>query len=373
MPVNPHDVLARDPRFADQRWLLDCVIQTVGPGWDQGRLQYFSAPCGPDQRSAFLSLNNTIKKFDDFTREFVRIAQHFESRGLALAADGHDVSAGDDLYAAAIAYGAAQWPIYTDTAVNQVLEQKKTDCYLGYARRTDHHVEAVEIPYRDSTFPGYLHLPPGVEPGAAADLPCVVMVSGMDAFKELTVMAHGDRMLSRGIAALVIDGPGQGTCLPRGIHYDPARYGEIGVTSYEYAAARPEIDADRVMVWGLSQGSFWATQMAAAEPRYAACAVMYTCFDPKNTLMFATQSPTFRQKFMYMTGAESFDELADIVATMAFVADWMADRAAGRPLESLLMTVDAIGRVHTQPWGGKQSYTYGAPLGIDALAATGRP
>ena len=31
------------------------------------------------------------------------------------------------------------------------------------------------------------------------------------------------------------------------------------------------------------------------------------------------------------------------------------------------MTVDALGHVHVRPWGDQQTYTYGAPLGVDAL------
>ena len=40
--------------------------------------------------------------------------------------------------------------------------------------------------------------------------------------------------------------------------------------AFDAAAARPEVDPERIMMWGLSFGSFWATQMAAAEPRFAA-------------------------------------------------------------------------------------------------------
>jgi hypothetical protein len=42
-------------------------------------------------------------------------------------------------------------------------------------------------------------------------------------------------------------------------------------------------------------------QMAAAESRFAASSVMFTCFDPANTAMFTMQSPTFAAGFMYMT------------------------------------------------------------------------
>ncbi len=258
-------------------------------------------------------------------------------------------------------------------------------------------------------------------------LPCVVAVSGMDAFKELTVLASRDRFLARGMAVLSVDGPGQGSCLVRRIYYDPASYGELGVSCYENLAARAEIDADRVMVWGLSQGSFWATQLAAAEPRYFACSVMYTWFDPHHTMMFASKSPTFRQKFMSMTGSDSFEQLQNKVdamdvrplsakltmpylviageddpltdpqqtfdhlnqvpgpkelmlytgedhapvtrgsgqlgpAVLVYAADWLADRAGGRNLESRKITIDSLGRRHAQPWGERQHYSYGAPL-----------
>ena len=433
MPINPSSVLERDARFADQRWLLDTVIDVVGPEWDQGRLHYYAGPCSPDHQAAFLALRGSIRKFDDFSRELVKVARHFELRGLEQRVAGHSVSAADDLFAAAVAYGAAQWPIYADSELNQVLEQKKNQTYGAYAQLADHVIEAVEVPYLDRSVPAYLHLPPGRAFGDGGErLPCVVAVSGMDAFKELTLLASGDRFLARGMAVLSVDGPGQGSCLARSISYDAARYGELGVSSYENLAARPEIDADRVMVWGLSQGSFWATQLAAAEPRYSACSVMYTCFDPHNTMMFASQSPTFRQKFMYMTGSDSFEQLQDRVeamdvrplsakitmpylviageddpltdpqqtfdhlnhvpgpkelmfytgedhapvtrgsgqlgpAVMVYAADWLADRAAGRPLTSQKITVDALGRRHAEPWGERQHYSYGAPLDAKTL------
>ena len=437
MPVNPFSVQQRDTRFADQRWLLDAVIKLIGPDWDQGRLEYYAGPCSPDHRAAFLALGNSIGKFDDFTRELVKLARHFELRGQAQLTAGHERSASDDLFAAAIAYGAAQWPIYTDTELNQVLEQKKNDCYQAYAARADHPVRAVEVPYQNTSLPGYLHLPPGSEPGSVdSALPLVVMVSGMDAFKELTLCASADRYLRRGLAVLVLDGPGQGSCLPRQIWYDPPAYGEVGISAYEAAAAAPEIDSGRIMVWGLSQGSFWATQMAAAEPRYAACSVMYTCFDPGNTAMLATQSPTFRQKLMYMTGSAEIEQLQAKVAAMqvsplshritmpylviageddpltdpgqtfehlnhvpgpkqllfytgedhapmtrgsgrlgpavmTYPADWLADRAAGRPMESQRITVDYLGQQHAEPWGEAQHYSYGAPLDASTLFGDG--
>jgi dienelactone hydrolase len=435
MPVNPHALAQRDPRFADQRWLLDIVIELLGPEWDQDRLHYLSAPVSADHKGAILGLRNSIRKLDDFTREMVKLAHHFERRGKRSLDAGHAVSAGDDYFTAAILYGGAQWPIFTNTELNIVLEQKKTDCYTAYTTCADHHVEPVEIPYDGRTLAGWLHLPPGTA-GTAGGLPCVVMVSGMDGFKEMNVFASADRYLRRGMAVLSLDGPGQGTSLVREIWYDPDSYGEVGPAAYELAAAQPEIDPARISLCGVSQGSFWVTQMAAAESRYSACAVMFTCFDPGNAVMLTTHSPTFRQRFMYMTGTSTVAELEATLATMTTtglgqqismpylvvmgeddplcdpadtyehmnavagpkelmfytgehhapvtrtsgrlgpavflaVADWLADRAAGEPVTSRHITIDFLGRSHVEPWGDERHYNYGAPLDPQTLFKDG--
>jgi cephalosporin-C deacetylase-like acetyl esterase len=435
MPVNPHALAQRDPRFADQRWLLDLLIELVGPEWDQDRLHYLSAPVSADHKGAILGLQHSIRKLDDFTREMVKLAHHFERRGDGQRRSEHPISAGDDYFTAAILYGGAQWPIFANTELNIVLEQKKTDCYTAYTASADHHIEPVEIPYQDRSLAGWLHLPAG-SAGRPGELPCVVMLSGMDGFKEMNVFASADRYLRRGMAVLSFDGPGQGSSLVREIWYDPDQYSEVGASAYDLVAARPEIDPDRIMLCGVSQGSFWATQMAAAEPRYAACAVMFTCFDPGNTTMLTTHSPTFRQRFMYMTGTSSVEELEAKLATMTVaglgeritmpylvvmgeddplcdpvdtynhlnavpgpkelmfytgehhapvtrtsgrlgpavflaVADWLADRSQGVPLSSRHTTIDSLGRSHIEPWGIERHYNYGAPLDPQSLFKDG--
>lgn len=435
MPITPYDLQRRVGRFRDQRWLLDAVIRLLGPEFDQSRLHYLSAPMSPDHQGAVLGLRALVKRWDDITPEFAAVARRFELQGHAALAQGHEVTAGDSFFAAALMYGGAQWPIFANTELNAALEQKKTACYLEYARRADHPVEAVEIPYRGKTLAGYLHRPRG---HAGGPLPCIVMISGMDAFKELTIAASADRFLRRGFACLCLDGPGQGTSLLREIWYDPDTFGEVGTAAVDYLEKRPEVDAGRIFAWGLSFGSFWATQMAAAEPRFAACAVMYTCFQPHNWPLYEMASPSFKQRFMYMTGVgeeEAFaavmqkmdvrplsaklrmpyfvmagedDSLSDVGCTVEhlnnvpgpktlvmyageehgmggarssqlgapfflLIADWLADRAAGKPLESTYNLVDRTGQMHTEPWGERRTYQYGAPLGVAQLFADRPP
>ncbi len=434
MPIVPETLRGRTARFSEQRWLLDAVINLIGPEWDQGRLHYWSEPCSPDHAPAILGLKASIKKYDDMSRELIRAARRFELRAGEGLDAGHPITASDDLFAAAILYGGAQWPIFENTPLNLALEKKKAECYAGYARLADHKVEPVEIPYRGRSLAAYFHLPPGHGGGP---LPCLMMISGMDGTKEMSLSASADRFLRRGFACLCLDVPGQGTSLTREIWYDPETFGEVGTAAYDWLAARPEVDAGKIMATGVSFGSYWATQAVVAEPRYAACAVTFTCFHPGATPLFETASPTFKQRFMYMTGsndeaaldalapkidvrrlskdvkipylvvAGEDDELSDIGHTFehlnhvagpktlllyagdlhglahasssqlgppgySYMADWLRDRADGKALESEYLLVDPQGQVHRSPWGEQRTYEYGAPMDLQRLLGDDR-
>lgn len=57
------------------------------------------------------------------------------------------------------------------------------------------------------------------------------MMSGMDTFRGVQINASADQFLRRAFACLILDGPGQGTSLLRGICYEPDRYDEVGTAA----------------------------------------------------------------------------------------------------------------------------------------------
>src|SRR3989454_11808431 len=80
-----------------------------------------------------------------------------------------------------------------------------------------------------------------------------------------------------------------------------------------WLAARSEIDSGRIGVAGSSFGSLFGTLAAANEPRYRALAVSATCLEPGCHTIFEEASPTFKKRFMYMSGftdEERFDEFS---------------------------------------------------------------
>jgi dipeptidyl aminopeptidase/acylaminoacyl peptidase len=284
---------------------------------------------------------------------------------------------------------------------------------VKYAEHSDHVVERVEVPFGDTSLPGWLHIPPGHD---GSRLPCVVVVDGMDGFKEAMVSLYGDRLLSRGLAVLAVDGPGQGECTTRDIHVTGSNWLDAGRAILPWLRARPEVDPDRIVVYGVSFGSYWATQLAAGSHGVIGCAVALVCHEPGCHTIFETASPTFKLRFMYMAGYEDEDDFDSFVETFSLrgagaelrcpylvvagerdelsplehtyrlleevgtpkemvvyegerhglsatsasflgpdwsdhVADWIHDRALGiSPAPSRHLFVDVMGRVHESTW-----------------------
>ena len=80
------------------------------------------------------------------------------------------------------------------------LAKKKTDCYAQFIPLAGRHVEQIEVPFEGRTVPAVFSLPQGYKEGER--LPCVVFISGMDGWKELSVAMDGDKFLQRGFAVL---------------------------------------------------------------------------------------------------------------------------------------------------------------------------
>jgi dienelactone hydrolase len=286
-------------RWSEQRWLVDNVIRSVGIDWDQPRSISYNAPCGVEANADFAGIRERVKKYADISPAFESAAKRREAKARAAEQADEPVTARQNFFIAAVQYAAAQWPHDENNDKNLALNERKRECYTCYAQFADHRVEQAWIPFGDTALPGWFHLPPGYSGGR---IPAVVSIPGMDGFKEASVALYGDRWLSRGIAVLSVEGPGQYESAVLGIPVTMENWVAAGRAIMEWMRARPELDAERIGVVGQSFGSFFATISCAAEPRYKACAVAATCLEPGFHTIFEEASPTFKQRFMYMSG-----------------------------------------------------------------------
>lgn len=297
-------------RWTAQRWLLDNTIRAVGMDWDQPRSIYLSAPCGPEANADFAAIRQRITKLADASPAFEAVARRREARAQAAEQDQDLVTARENYFMAAIHWAGAQWPIDENNEQNRFYNGKKRECFTKYAALADHHVEAAWIPLPGgNSLPAWFHLPPNYRGGR---IPVVVSVPGMDSFKEMSVAMYGDRWLSRGMAVLALDGPGQYESPVLDIYFSVPAWIDTGKAAVDWLTTRPEVDGARIGLGGNSFGSFFGTIAAAHEPRIRAVAVSAVCHEPGFHTIFEEASPTFKMRFMYMSGITDeaeFDEL----------------------------------------------------------------
>ncbi|MEE8333309.1 MAG: alpha/beta hydrolase [Alphaproteobacteria bacterium] len=155
----------RMKRWQEQRWILDAVIRTVGVEWDQGRIGYMSAPVAPQGVPEFRAAAARIKWVGDFVREFSNAARRREAKAETFEADGRLIAARESYLAASLLWASARWPIFEVNAELEHLEERMNHCYAKYAELAPRPVHIVKIPFEDKELPAYLHLPHEPAPG----------------------------------------------------------------------------------------------------------------------------------------------------------------------------------------------------------------
>lgn len=178
---------------------------------------------------------------------------------------GHRVSARDQFLVASNSFRAAEY--YTGVADPRHAEYglSSRECFLSAMRHADHTFEVVSLPYGDTPLPAYYMRP------ATQALGTLMIVSGYDGTLEETYLAYGRPALERGYNLLLFAGPGQMDTLR--FHPDlpfVPEYERVGTAALEYLLARPETDPSRIALMGISFGGYFATRMAAHEPRIRA-------------------------------------------------------------------------------------------------------
>jgi dienelactone hydrolase len=158
--------------------------------------------------------------------------------------------------------------------------QRSVECFREFAALTDGpRIEPAEVPCPGGALPAYLVLP------AAANrrCPCVVFFDGLDITKELQFTRGVPELVRRGMACLVIDGPGNGESIRfRGLPLRPD-YEVAGSAAVAYLSSRPEISPSGIGVMGISLGGYYAPRCAAREPRFGACVAWGAIWDYQAT------------------------------------------------------------------------------------------
>lgn len=134
--------------------------------------------------------------------------------------------------------------------------------------------ERVDIPFEDGVLSGWLRLA-----DTDARQPALVFYNGFDSIKEMHYLIYADMSARRGIATLFVDQEGTGEAVR--FHKIPKRP-ETEVSAgkfYDFLAAHPAIDADRIGIVGLSMGGYCAPRAASQDHRFKCVASLGAFFE----------------------------------------------------------------------------------------------
>ena len=201
--------------------------------------------------------------------EWAAEARQAEDAGRARLAAGHARSAAAYLRRAANYYHVGERFLQPKTAESNVAYMRGVTCFREAAALVGSpRIEHVEVPYAGGSLPAILVHAQGAAPGPA---PAMIYFDGFDVTKEIQYFKGIPDLVARGIACLIVDGPGNGESIRfRDMPLIPEteRY---ATAAFDYLAARPEIDAGRIGVMALSLGGYYAPRAAALEQRFACC------------------------------------------------------------------------------------------------------
>jgi len=240
------------------RWSIASLLALGGAPWG-------GAETGEIYRIG-LALKDRAGDDQAWYQEWTRVAAHLEEQGRA---NRHPQSAAAFLFRAAHYYHIGERFLHPKSDEGLARFKRGVECFRDAARQTVFpKIEPVEIPYEGKSLPGILVHAYRPQGGRA---PAMVYFDGLDITKEIQYFRGVPDLALRGISCLIIDGPGNGESLRfRGFPLD-YRTEKAAGAAFDLLASRPDIDAKRIGVLGISLGGYFAPRAAAFDSRFVCC------------------------------------------------------------------------------------------------------
>ncbi|HVB76936.1 MAG TPA: alpha/beta fold hydrolase [Candidatus Nitrosotalea sp.] len=266
-----------------QQWFFDWMIQ------EQGKVFHYQT----DGRGR---LPRSVRRHAMISKHVGQVARRLQRLAEEEEAAGHRYTALNRYFEAATQYGQAQHTIFENTPEKVYLHGSSIRCYDKVRELAPYRIEHVDVPWMGSTVSGNLHLLPSSEPA-----PLVFFIPGCDQTKEMYPSPLLNQAHQRGMHIFSFDGPGQGESNLRGLKLTVDNYEQAASAVIDQLANRPEINAEAIVVYGISFGSYWALRVAMHDQRIKAVAAPWASYCEKYHL-FDEESPRYKQLFRYLTG-----------------------------------------------------------------------
>jgi dipeptidyl aminopeptidase/acylaminoacyl peptidase len=246
----------------DYNWSVAAIIAISSSSWGGGEIGEIYKVCASlkgrvGDNSAWFSEWNKMGERIASLAEKAESEGHFQTASAAFLRASHYIQLGER-------YLQPRTPESQKAYARSVTFFKKGLPHVPFLS-----IEPVEVPFEGGkSLPAYFIKREG---STEVKWPTVVFFDGLDVTKEMIfVYAGTPELAKRGMACLLIDGPGNGESIRfRGI---PLRhdYEVAGSAAVDYLESRGDVDESRLGVMGISLGGYYASRCAAFERRFKA-------------------------------------------------------------------------------------------------------
>lgn len=239
--------------------------------------------------------------------QWLRIAMRNDARGDEESLQGHVRTAMNCWLRASEYYRQAEFWLLPDDPRRIATFTRCEGVTQKWMRCLDPPGEAVEIPYESGKpMPAYFIKSPRY--GGDARQPVLISFGGLDSFKDELWFMTGRGAVQRGIAVLMVDGPGQGGTLRR--HGIVSRHDyEVPVgRCIDWLERRADVDASRIAVSGSSMGGYYAARAGSREPRLAACISHGAIWDIEQRFRDRGENHALANHMKWVLGAKTMAE-----------------------------------------------------------------
>ena len=218
--------------------------------------------------------------FRDWPTQWFKAGDAYLERGRKALASDHPQTAGQMLLSAAACYHLAG---YMHHDIGRLLPETKrsmlraVEIYWEAAPHFSPPSVPVEIAFGDTTLRPFLRLPRGVERP-----PCVILIGGANS-NMINMHAVSEYYLDRGMAALGLDGPGQGEFRARtGRALRVKDYDRALSAVADWLERDGRVDGKRIGIYGRATGCLLAIHAAASDKRFKAVVAHPAAFNFAN-------------------------------------------------------------------------------------------
>jgi pimeloyl-ACP methyl ester carboxylesterase len=264
--------------------------------------------------SDYQRLSERVASWDDWWDQWTAMGEHYLALADQYHAAGWQTSAGAARVRAGVAFHFGKSLAVQDDPRYRALTTRSVEAVATGLRLMDPTFQRIEVPFDGHQIVGNLRRPGGVDRA-----PLVLLIPGTESVKE-EFCEWEEEFLSRRMATLSMDGPGQGEVgFELGIRHD---YEHAVSALLDALADRNDLDLTRIAAAGVSLGGYYAIRSAAFEPRITA--VLANCGPWSLGEDWDRMPPLYASKYAWSLGEGS--ERTARERAQAITLDGVAER-----------------------------------------------